>query len=245
MDRPKTSTDLRQFIGMVNYYRDMWPSRAHILRPLTDLSGLKKRAPLKWTDEMEEAFVKMRLLLAADALQAYPDHNKRFDIYTDSSDYQLGSCIMQDGRPVAYFSRKLNKAQRNYITMEKEMLSIVATLEEFRSMLLGADIHVFTDHKNLTFNNTIKTQRVLRWRLKIEEFSPTLHYIKGKKNILADQLSRLHRMPTPDQLAEGKKMVEPVEVTDDEDEAEDAFFTDANFLGYYDDDIRECIEFEC
>ena len=131
MDRPRNATELRMFIGCINYYRDMWPSRAHILKPLTNQSGLKKKAPIQWTDEMQTAFDKMRLLMATDALAAYPDHNKRFDIYTDASDFQLGACIIQEGRPVAYFSRKLMKSQRNYTTMEKEMLSIVATLEEF------------------------------------------------------------------------------------------------------------------
>ncbi len=69
--------------------------------------------------------------MAADALAAYLDHNKRFDVYTDASDFQLGACIIQEGRPIASFSRKLAKSQQNYTTMEKEMLSIVATLEEF------------------------------------------------------------------------------------------------------------------
>jgi hypothetical protein len=131
MDRPHNATELRMFIGCINYYRAMWPSHAHILKPLTNQSGLKKRAHIKWTDDMQQAFDKMCLLMAANALAAYPDHNKRFDLYTDASDSQLGTCIIQEGRPVVYFLQKLTKLQQNYTTMEKEILSIIATLEEF------------------------------------------------------------------------------------------------------------------
>ena len=80
---------------------------------------------------MQQAFDKMHALMAANALAAYPDHNKRFDIYIDASDFQFGACIVQEGRLAAYFSCKLSKSQWNYTVMKKEMLSIVATLEEF------------------------------------------------------------------------------------------------------------------
>jgi hypothetical protein len=112
MDLPRNATELHMFIGCVNYYPDMWPSRAHILEPLTDQFGLKKRAPIKWTDEMQQAFDKMRLLMSADALAAYPDHNKRFNIYTDASDFQLGACIIQEGRLVASFLQNIQQWKR-------------------------------------------------------------------------------------------------------------------------------------
>ncbi|KAL7476186.1 hypothetical protein ACHAW6_002064 [Cyclotella cf. meneghiniana] len=172
----------------------MWPSHALILKHLTDHSGLKKHAPILWMPEMQTALDKMHALMLADT--AYPDHNKWFDVFTDASDYQLGACIVQEDRPVAYFSCKLSKSQQNYMDMEKEMLSIVATLNEFPGMLFGLDIHVFTDHKNLTFD-TLKMQHILQWHNTVEEFSPTLYYIEGPHNILAENISRLNHLITP------------------------------------------------
>ena len=132
----------------------------------------------------------MKKLMTKDVLLSYPDHNLPFNIYTDASDYQLGAVIFQKNTPVACYSRKLTTAQQNYITTEKEFLSVITTLNKFCSMLFGTEIHIFTDHCNLTFTN-LNTQCVLRWRLFIEEFHLAFHYVKGTNNVIADTLSHL------------------------------------------------------
>ena len=185
---PKNKKDVRAFIGIVNYYRDMWPQRSHILAPLAKISG--KTAKWEWGPEQQEAFEKMKKEITSDVLLAYPDFEKPFVIHTDASHTQLGAVISQDGRPIAFYSRKLKPEQTRYTTTERELLSIVETLKEFRNILLGHKIVVWTDHKNLTCKN-FNTERVMRWRLVLEEYGPELRYIKGESNTVADSLSRL------------------------------------------------------
>jgi hypothetical protein len=140
---------------------------------------------------MQKAFEEIKALLAAEVLCAYPDHNKPFKIYTDASNYQLGACIMQDNRPVAYDSRKLNSAQCNYATIDKELLCVVATLRELRSMLLGAELHIYTDHKNILNVGNLSEQQ-LRWISYADEYGPTIHYIEGPCNVIVIHFQGFH-----------------------------------------------------
>jgi hypothetical protein len=191
---PTTRKQLRRFIGMVNYYRDMWPLRSHLLAPLSALTSSKVK--WKWTTEHQEAFEKMKALIAKETLLTFPDISKEFEIHTDASKLQLGACISQNGKPIAFYSRKLQSAQTRYTTTERELLSIVETLKEFRNILLGQKIKVHTDHENLTYKN-FNSDLVMRWKLYIEEYSPELQYIKGTHNVVADALSLLDMNETP------------------------------------------------
>src|SRR3982750_2262575 len=132
----------------------------------------------------------MKKVITRETLLAYPDFNEVFEIHTDASLYQLGACISQKGKPIAFYSRKLNPAQTRYATTERELLSIVEVLKEFRNILLGQQIRVHTDHENLTYK-MFNSDKVMQWRLYIEEYSPDLQYIKGEKNVVPDTLSRL------------------------------------------------------
>jgi hypothetical protein len=95
---------------------------------------------------------------------------KPFQIYTDASSTQLGAMMAQGNRPIAFFSRKLSKRQQKYSVTKIELLAIVETLKEFKGMLWGQDIKVFTDHKNLTRDALgLTSDRVYQWRLLFKE----------------------------------------------------------------------------
>ena len=140
-------------------------------------------------------FDKIKQIVGCETLLSYPDFNLPFEIHTDASHTQLVVVISQNNKPLAFFSRKLQLAQRRYTTTESE-LSIIETLKEFKNILLGQQIVVYTNHKNLTYKN-FKMECVMRWRLLIEEFGPTIKYIKGPKNIVANALSRLDLVSLP------------------------------------------------
>ena len=194
MEKPKSTTQVRSFVGMVNYYKSLWLRRSKILSPLTALTG--KGTTFKWEEEHTKAFQEIKTAMAQDALLAHPNYKKHFDVHTDASQYQIGGVISQEGRPIAYFSRKLNSAQRNYTVTAKELLSIVETLKAFKTILLGHNIKVYTDNKNLTYDNSdYSSDRILRQRLVIEEYRAELIYIKGENNVVADALSRIPTQP--------------------------------------------------
>ena len=111
-------------------------------------------------------------------------------IQNDSSKYQIGATIMQHDLLIAYFSKKLSPTQYRYITTEQEMLAIILTLKEYRNILLGAYITIFTDHENLLVDKSANDQ-VFFWKQRISEYSPHLKFIKWVKNKAVDALSRL------------------------------------------------------
>ena len=140
---PKNKKQLQRFLRMVNYYCNMWTSRSEVLTPLTHLTSANVK--FKWTSNVEQmALNKIQQIVKCEMLLSYPDFNQPFKIHTDASHTKLGVVISQKNKPIAFYSRKLQPAQRQYTTTECELLSIIETLKEFKNiLLLGQQIVVY------------------------------------------------------------------------------------------------------
>ena len=182
---------------MINFYRDMWQNHFDLFSPLTALTS--KNVKCNWKDKHQKCFDVIKRVTGRALLLTYPDFNAPFEIHTGASKIKIGAVISQKGKPIILYSRKMNSAQQNYTTTEKELLSIVATIKEFRKILLQHQITIYTDHKNLPFK-CLNTEHVMRWRLILKEFGPELKYIKGEKNVVSDALSRLEMSDNQDIL---------------------------------------------
>jgi hypothetical protein len=134
--------------------------QSHLLTLLKTLT--KKNVKFEWTKEHQQAFDLLKNSLACEVVLAYPDFLVPFEIYTDTSKYQIGSVITQKDKPLAFYSRKLTDPQTRYTVTELELLAIVETLREYKCILLGHLITIYTEHKNLTFSN-FTTKCVTCW----------------------------------------------------------------------------------
>lgn len=141
------------------------------------------------------AFEKCKHMLIADPILRYPDFTKPCVLTTDASNYALGAVLSQihesKDHPIAFASRTLNKHEINYSTTEKEALAIIWAVEKFKPYLYGSKLTLITDHKPLIFiKNSNKNQKIIRWRLDLENYDYDVVYKTGRTNVVADALSR-------------------------------------------------------
>ncbi|GJP52126.1 hypothetical protein CLOM_g11223 [Closterium sp. NIES-68] len=182
------------FLGFVNYVRRFIPNMAGLSAPLTD--RLKDRDCFWWGEKQQAAFDQLKIALTSSPVLRISDPNRPYEVVTDASDIAIGAVLLQDFgdglQPVAYESRKLQGAEKNYTVHDKEMLAIVHAFKTWRCYLTGADVTVRTDHKSLQY---LRAQpnlnpRQIRWLDFLESnFHYTITYKRGANNI-ADALTR-------------------------------------------------------
>ncbi|CAG7719774.1 unnamed protein product [Allacma fusca] len=199
---PTRVDQLRNFLGMINYYHRFIPSMAEIQIPLQKhVAGSRKndKSPIVWNKDSDIAFQKLKSALISEVLLGHCSPNAPLSIMVDASDIGIGGVLHQhiDGKilPLAFFSRKLSSSQLNYSVYDKELLAIYETIRHFRYMLEGREFQIFTDHKPLTFAFQQKLEKASPRQLRqldfISQFSTDIRHVSGEKNVVADTLSRI------------------------------------------------------
>ena len=134
MAPPTSQKQVRNFIGVIKYYRNIWPSRSHMLAPLTKLTSIKIN--LKWTQVKQDAFKEIKRVVARDTLLTYLYFNETFKLCTDASAFQLGAVIIQEGKPIDFYSRKFTDSQQRFTVTEREIIRIVEALKDLEQYYL-------------------------------------------------------------------------------------------------------------
>jgi len=188
--RPTHLSALRSFLGLAQYFRKFIKDFSAIATPLTDLT--KKNQPYVWDENCEFAFERIKYKLTHAPVLALPDFNKPFEVICDASVEGIGAVLVQEGRPIAYESRKLQPAEVRYTTGEQELLAVVHALKTWRCYLEGPEFTVLTDHNPLVHLNTQPnlSRRQARWMEYLQRFRFNWLYKPGKDNAAADALSR-------------------------------------------------------
>eukprot|EP00731_Ephydatia_muelleri_P000099 Em0001g99a len=207
---PEDISQLKSFWGLVNYYAKFLPCLADTLAPLYKL--LTKHQPWSWGADQAAAFQKAKFQLTSDVLLVHFDPSKKISLSCDASPYGIGvvlSHLQDDGsdRPIAYASRSLAPAEKNYSQIEKEGLAVVWGVKKFHQFLFGRQFVVYSDHKPLQFLfsetkpvPTMASSRIQRWALTLSAYNYQMVFRPGKNQGNADGLSRLPLAEAPEEV---------------------------------------------
>lgn len=200
--QPSTIRELRQFLGMINFYHRFIPNASKTQFPLTSLlagAKIKPSTKIEWNFVLESAFQSCKQQLADASLLCHPRPKAEMCLVSDASDNAIGSVIQQRGddnswEPLGFFSKKLSPRQRKYSPFDRELLAIYESVKYFRHMIELKSFIIFTDHKPITFAFKKPTDscspRQFRYMDFITQFSTDIRHISGKSNVVADALSR-------------------------------------------------------
>ena len=209
MPSPTTPKEVKQFLGLIGYYRKFIPKFFDVARSLTNLT--KKDISFEWTPECQLTFQLLKDLLMAEPILKYPDPNKPYVLYTDGSKYAWSYVLIQEyeyeieGKdkkvyhPITYASGLFKGSQINCATLTKEAYAIYRSVRKLTYYLEDANALLRCDHlplKKLLEKNTLNSKGN-NWAVEISPFRIDFEYIKGIKNTLADTMSRLIKI-TPD-----------------------------------------------